>query len=100
MSDTAVAMLVPNEMMSASANHQKSALEMVSQNSAGSPTWLKSAKTAISVPTAMSRFVALTRASCWSGGASTPAASHTASRTSPSSFLKSDRARRPIGRMS
>ena len=34
---------------------------IVFQNSSGSPIWLNSAKTAISVPTAISRFVVLTR---------------------------------------
>ena len=63
-SDTAVAMFVPNEMMSARVSHHQLALEIVSQNSSGSPTWLNNAKTAMSVPTAMSRLVVLTRASC------------------------------------
>ena len=48
-------------MISATASHHQLALEIVSQNSSGSPTWLNSAKTAISVPTAMSRLVVLTR---------------------------------------
>ena len=68
MSDTAVAMFVPNEMISATPSHQKLALEIVSQNSAGSPTWLSNAKTAMSVPTAMRRLVVFTRASCCSAG--------------------------------
>ena len=61
MSETAVAKLVRNETVSAIASHHQLAPEIVSQNSSGSPIWLNSAKTAISVPTAMSRFVVFTR---------------------------------------
>ena len=61
MSEIAVAKLVRNETVSATASHHQLAPEIVSQNSSGSPIWLNSAKTAISVPTAMSRFVVLTR---------------------------------------
>ena len=61
MSENAVAKLVRNETMSATASHPQSAPVIVFQNSSGSPIWLNSANTAISVPTAMSRLVVLTR---------------------------------------
>ena len=61
MSATAVAKLVSSEMNIATASHHQFASLIVFQNVSGSPTCDSSAKTAISVPIAISRFVPLTR---------------------------------------
>ncbi len=61
MSATAVQKLVRSERNIATASHHQFAPLMVSQNVAGSPTCDSSAKTAISVPIAISRLVPLTR---------------------------------------
>ena len=98
MSATAVAMLVENEMSSATINQPTSALVMVSQNCSGSPTCPSSAKTATSVPTAISRLVVFTRSSCCSAGASTPTVSEIIVRSASSVFFISDRALWPCGR--